>query len=444
MKMVAARRFSGILPLQHRSGAPALLPSYDRPMAITGLSRRGQGLLAKPPLPEYVREHLSRLDSAYDRVTNPGGYVPLSVAENLLLGDPLLERLAAVRDVPARVLGYDSMVGSARFRRRLARFLSRAVLGRAVAPEQVAVLAGAGSVLEVLFHCLCDPGDGVLVPTPSYAGFWADLETRDELSIVEVPTARAEGFKLTPDHLDRALATAGRPVKALLFTSPNNPLGTVASAEDIEQILSWAKAAEVHVVFDEIYALSVFGDRPFTSCAQVAGKLGDSVHVVWAFSKDFGASGLRCGVLVSDNRELLAAVDGLAYWACCSGHTQHLLAEMISDDAWVDGYVRRNRAVLGDAYRQVTAALEQAAIPFFPAAAGFFLLIDLRRWLGEATWEAEDALWRRLLNEGNVNLTPGKACRNPQPGLFRLCFAAVPAEAVVTGVRRVGAVLSGA
>ncbi len=419
-------------------------PAYDPSAMAIGLSQRGTRLAAGSPFPEYLGEHFARSGSLYDRETNPDGYIPLSVAENLLLGDRLLERMAAaVRDVPERVLAYDSMVGSEAFRRQLARFLGRWVLGRRPRPEHVAVLAGAGSVLENLFHCLGDPGDGVLVPTPSYAGFWADLETRDQLALVPVPRDASEGFRLTPEGLDRAMAGADRPVKALLFTSPDNPLGSVYSAAEIDEVLHWARSAGVHVVFDEIYALSVYGERPFTSCAQVAGKLGDHVHVVWAFSKDFGASGLRCGVLVSENEDLLAAVDSLAYWACCSGHTQHLLGEVISDDAWVDAYVERVQTVLGDAYRAVTAALERASISYFPAAAGFFLLLDLRRHLDAATWNAERALWRRLLEEGNVNLTPGSACHAAEPGLMRLCFAAVPTDAVVTGVQRIASVLAG-
>ncbi len=411
-------------------------------MTPTGLSSRGQRLLAAPPFPEYLQEHFARSDSAYHATENPTGYIPMSVAENLLLGPLLLDKMATVRGVPERVLAYDSMVGSPEFRRQLARFMGRTFLGRDFHPDQLAVLAGAGSVLEVFFHCICNPGDGVLVPTPSYAGFWADLETRNEVTIVPVHTRCSEGFRLTPAHLDRAVETAGRPVKALLFTSPDNPLGTVYTAREIEEIADWAEAAGIHVVFDEVYALSVFGDRPFTSCAQVLPRLGETVHIIWAFSKDFGASGLRCGVLVSENEELLRAVDGLAYWECCSGHTQYLLGEVVSDDAWVDGYIARTRDVLADVYGKVTAALEDEGIPYVPAAAGFFLLCDLRRYLDEPTWEAEHALWWRLLEEGNVNLTPGKACHSVEPGFLRLCFASIPNDTAVTGVRRLGAVLS--
>jgi 1-aminocyclopropane-1-carboxylate synthase len=214
------------------------------------------------------------------------------------------------------------------------------------------------------------------------------------------------------------------------------------SPGEIEEVMRWAQGAGIHVVFDEIYALSVFAERSFTSCAHVAAGLGDSVHIVWAFSKDFGASGLRCGVLISENEALLRAVDSLAYWACTSGHTQYLLGEVISDQAWVDGYIAQVKEALGNAYRSTTAALEKAGIPYLPAEAGFFFLCDLRQFLNEPSWQAEDTLWHLVLEEGNINLTPGTACRNAEPGFLRLCFAGVPTETVVTAVQRMGAVLA--
>ena len=408
------------------------------------LSERARRLLASPPAPEYLREHFARFAEPFDPVTRPRGYVPLCIAENRLVWDLLAPRVAVSREVPAGALGYDVMTGSLEFRRRLARFMARTFLGREFRPEQVAVLAGAGSVLEILFHALGDPGDGVLVPTPSYAGFWLDLQTRDELTIVPVHTSSADGFRLTTAALDRALAGAGRPVRALLFTSPDNPLGRVYDAAEVAAVLSWGEAAGVHVVVDEIYALSVFGPRPFTSCATLRPALGDRVHVVWAFSKDFAASGLRCGVLVSENDAVLAAVDSLAYWACCSGDTQHLLGGMIADDAWVDDYLVGMRSRLGGAYRSVVAALDAEAIPFVPSEAGFFVLVDLRRFLPKPTWDGEHALWRRLLEGANVNLTPGAACRVGEPGFMRLCFAGVPTDVAVHAVRAIGQVLRGA
>jgi len=405
------------------------------------LSRRGRRLVEHPPEAEYLLEHFRRAAEGYDPVARPDGYISLCIAENKLVADLLLPKMAACRAVPASALGYDTMTGSLAFRRPLARFMGRTFLGRAPLPEQVAVLAGAGSVLEILLHALADPGDGVLVPTPSYAGFWPDFETRDELAIVPVHCASADGFRLTSERLDAALAAAGRPVKALVLTSPNNPLGRVYTAAEVESVVRWAAGTGVHLVVDEVYALSVFGDRPFTSCTKVRPSLGDRVHVVWAFSKDFAASGLRCGVLLSENQAVMRAVEALAYWACCSGDTQHVLGALVADDAWVDGYVSAMRSRLGAAYRRVAAALDAQGIAYLPSEAGFFLLCDLRPFLPAPTWDGERALWRRLLDEANVNLTPGEACRAAEPGFMRLCFAGVPTDVAEHAVRAIGRAL---
>lgn len=406
----------------------------------TGISKRSRRLVTGEPQDEYRREHQARSAAASEPDRS---YIALGVAENKLVWDLLRPKMLECRDVPHSALGYDSFVGNTRFRGRLAGFMGSRFLGRPIDPNHVYALAGAGSVLEILFYAIADPGEGVLVPTPSYAGFWSDLETRDEVAIVPVHTSSADGFDLTVDRLDDALENAGRPVRALLFTTPNNPTGRVYTSTEIEAILEWAIPKGIHVVFDEIYALSVFGERAFVSCAELRAPLGEQVHIVWAFSKDFGASGLRCGVLISENEEIGRAVEGLAYWACVSGDTQHLLGEMISDTAWVDGYVAGMQERLREAYTRTTATLDEHGIGYFPAEGGFFFLCDLRPHLTSPTWEAEHALWRRILDETNVNLTPGSACRNGEPGFLRLCFAAEPTDRVVEGVGRIGRLLNG-
>jgi aspartate/methionine/tyrosine aminotransferase len=401
------------------------------------LSRRAQGLLEGEAVPEYLQRHAEGLRDPFDPVANPAGYIGLCEAENRLVAEMVADRLDRAPRTPATALGYDAMTGSVRFREQLGTFMGRTFLGREFGPERISVLAGAGSVLEMLFCSLADPGDGVLVPTPSYNGFWLDLELRAGVTIVPVHRSIGDGFRLTPELLDRAVAGAGRPVKALLFTSPDNPLGTVSSPEEISRVLAWAEARDLHVVFDEIYALSVFGERAFTSCSEMLPSLGERVHIVWAFSKDFGASGLRCGVLVSENPAVHAAVDALAYWACCSGHTQHVLGDMISDEAWVDSYIGAMRELLRGAYARLTAALDTGGIRHLPAEAGVFVLLDLRSHLAAPTWGAEHALWIRILEQARVNLTPGAACHVGEPGFFRLCYAGQPTDTVEVAVRRI-------
>jgi aspartate/methionine/tyrosine aminotransferase len=404
------------------------------------LSKRGSGLLASPAMPHYITEHFERVADSWSP-ENPDGYIGLCIAENKLGFHLLQEKMAASRDVAAESLGYDVMIGSERFRRQLADFLSSRMLGRRVEPENIAVLAGAGTVLEILFYVLADPGEGVLIPTPSYAGFWPDLQTRDELRVVPVHTASRDNWKLTTKLLDEAIESSADTVKALLFTTPNNPLGTVYSREEVREIMDWGARRGIHVVFDEIFGLSVFGEADFVSAARVAPSLGDNSHIVWAFSKDFGMSGLRAGVLVSENPDIIASVNQLAYWGCCSGDTQHVLGELISDGEWVDAYIEANQALLRSAYRRTTAALEKAGIAYFPAEAGFFVVCDFRPFLEEVTWDAEHGLWRRFVDEARVNLTPGSECRIAEPGFMRLVFPSVEPEAVEAAIGRLAALL---
>ena len=408
---------------------------------MSKLSRRGQLLVDSPPIAAYIAEHFQRMGQSWDREVCPDGYIGLCIAENKLSSDTLIAQLARY-DVPARVLGYDAMTGNLEFRQRLATFMGRSFLGRTFDAGQLIVLAGAGSVLEMLCYAICDPGDGILIPTPSYAGFWADFEARDELKVVPVHCASTDNFELTPARLDAAIAAAECPIKALVFTTPNNPLGQVYTPAELHEIVDWAQSRGIALIVDEIYALSVFGHRKFVSVASLHPQLGDRVHIVWAFSKDFGASGLRCGVLISENQALLDAVGGLAYWSACSGHTQNLLSQLVADETVVDDYIAGMRLRLRSAYHTVTGALDSAGIPYRPAEAAFFLICDFRAYLDTPTWEAEQALWQRILKEANVNLTPGAACRINEPGFFRLCYAAESGDAVREAITRLGRVLA--
>jgi aspartate/methionine/tyrosine aminotransferase len=405
---------------------------------MAALSERGSRFADGGPLSEYMvvsRENADRRWSA-DR---PDGFIDMSTAENKLMWDMLQPQMSKAREVPADAVGYGDVRGNPVFRASVADFASRTFLGAPVDANAVCTLAGAGAVLEAVFYALCDPGDGVLVATPGYAGFWMDLENRDEAVIVPVPTVAENGFRITIEALDRAWMSAERPIRALLLASPDNPTGRVLGREELGDIVEWSRSRGIHLVSDEIYALSIHGDTEFVSVSSVAD-LGEDIHIVWAISKDFAASGLRCGVLFSHNDRLRRAVSGQALWSTVSGRTQYLVADMLSDREWTDAYQTEMPRRLAHAHRVVTDELTAAAIPHVAGDAGFFLLADLRKYLHEPTFEAERRLWRQIVDRG-VNLTPGAAIRSPEPGLFRVCFTATPIESLPLAVERIASAL---
>lgn len=400
---------------------------------MDAISPRAVRMLANGS-PEYVREHIAR--------GSDPGYVGLCVAENKLMWDLLGPHLESAHPLDAGVAGYRDMAGSPAFRRQVAEVFEQRIFGRPVDPDSVVTMAGAGSILEALFTTLASPGEAVLVPTPSYAGFWPDLELRAGLRISPVHTGSETGFELTVESLEAAASAAETPVRALLLTNPDNPLGRVASPAQLERVMEWCEQRDIHLVVDEIYALSVFGDTPFTSVGALRSPLGEGVHVVWAFSKDFAMSGLRAGVLISEQPAVREAVAAQAVWGAVSSLTQEILGGMLTDAAFLDRYLTEMPRRLAASHRAVSDALGDAGIPHTASQAGFFLLVDLRAWLDEPSWPAEHRLWRRLLERAGVNLTPGAACHIAEPGFFRLCFASVPSEVAVEGVRRVAGVLA--
>lgn len=410
-------------------------PIWD---SVTGmhrppLSARGRALADSDAKAAYALEHARR--------EGQDGYIGLCVAENHLVHDLLRPVLEAPLDVPLDVVTYNDMVGRPDLRGLVAELLGQRLFHREVDPADVHLLAGAGAVLEALGTALGDPGDVVLVPTPSYPFFWADLGVRAGLRLQPVPTAAEEAFTMTTQALDRAAAQAPGPVRAVLLTNPDNPRGQLR--HDVEVVLAWAAEHGVHVVADEVYALSTFGPDPMSSVGSLGARLGPGVHVVWGFSKDFAMSGIRCGVLVSEHPDLKAAMALQAEWGAVSGHTQQVLARMLADREFVEHYLTEMPRRLAVSARSAGEALRDAGIPHHTPDAGFFILCDLRAHLPEDSWAGEEALWRRLLTESGVNLTPGAAMRAPRPGLFRLCHAAQPdGDVVAEAIARVGAVVA--
>ena len=402
------------------------------------LSARGARLADHSPFSEYMLASRDNADSRWSP-ERPDGFIDLSVAENRLVWDLLEPQLSAARSLPPAVTGYDDIRGNVDFRTAVAGLAGRTFLEREVDPDCVYTLAGAGAVLEAVFYALCDPGEGVLVATPGYAGFWMDLEQRDEVEIVPVPTRWEDRLRISLDALDRAYQSADRPIRALLLASPDNPTGRVLAAGEISDLVTWCRSKGIHAVFDEVYALSVHDGTPFVSVASIT-ELGDDVHVIWALSKDFAVSGFRCGVVITENDRLGRAVSAQGIWSGVSGRTQRLFTEMLSDTAWTDHYLTEMRLRLAQAHRWAVEGLTRAAIDHIPGQAGFFLMTDFRPHLDEQTFAGERALWLAMVEAG-VNMTPGAACRSQEPGLFRLCFAAAPPEAVTRGLERIAAVL---
>ena len=395
-------------------------------------------MLDETEIAPYLVEHIRRTA----RTAEPDdGYLCLAVAENRLMWDILAEKADAVRNVPVSAFTYDDMRSSPPFQRAIARTLSDRLIGLPVDPNHIVTMAGAGSIVEALAWALVDPGESVVVPTPSYSGYWNDLQSRIGVRIAPAHTTIDDDFRLTEPVLDRAASTTDE-VRALLLTNPANPLGRCLTEAEIATAVGWARRRRIPIIANEIYGLSIHRPGRFTSIVDVAGGFADDLHHVWAMSKDLAASGLRAGVATVSNDDVRRVMVEHLYFSAVSGDTKHLATTMLGDEVWFDRYLGAMRSRLADAYAATAAVLDDHGIAVVEADAGFFLYADVRPHLREPTWEAENRLWRAVLDRTGVNLTPGSACRSSEPGFLRICYAAAPMVDAIRGVTAAARVIT--
>ncbi|BAE54535.1 unnamed protein product [Aspergillus oryzae RIB40] len=268
---------------------------------------------------------------------------------------------------------------------------------------------------------------------------------------------------------EKALADAQRQgirVKAVLLCNPQNPLGRCYTREVLEAYMRFCQKQNLHLIADEIYALSTwknpdFPNAPsFTSVLSVKkdGLIDPSlVHALWGMSKvrasamlfwwdiltlDFGSNGIRLGCVISqDNVNFLRAAEANSYFSCPSSLSDLATSRILSDDAWVQSFIQTNRQRLAENYTITIRFLESHQIPYKKGGnVGFFVWVDLfdpiRRQVNatlkkqaEANVSSENAaraletkLQEKLLKH-RIFLALGADFGGDVPGWYRIVFA---------------------
>ncbi|PKU40973.1 hypothetical protein llap_8726 [Limosa lapponica baueri] len=138
---------------------------------------------------------------------------------------------------------------------------------------------------------------------------------------------------------------------------------------------------ELHVIIDEIYMLSVYDNTTFTSVLRL-DCLPDPERTIfmWGFSKDFGMSGVRVGVLYTRNREIQKAVNQLAVFHSRPGPVQHILSQFLRDRDWLDNVIfPANKKRLKDTQNILVGGLADVGIPVLKSSGGLYVWADFRK-----------------------------------------------------------------
>lgn len=374
--------------------------------------------------------------------TNPSGYISLGVAENSLMHEKLSGHIHKNLSLPTNEFTYGD--GKKRLKGTLARFLTRHFKPfNPIEPAHIAVTNGCSSAVEHASWAFGNPGDVFLLGRPYYGTFVPDLTSRmgtelAPVSFEDVDPLSIEGVKKYEQRI-LEVQSQNKRVAGLVLAHPHNPLGRCYPRDVLVELMKLCQKYQVHLVSDEIYALSTFTNTvdknisiaPFESVSSIDpnGIIDPAlVHVIWGISKDFGANGLRLGVIISQNNpKLHAALIPVALYSSSSSLADHVAANFLDDDAWVDAYIKDNQGQLAESYEHVTSWARKNGIEYKPGVnAAFFLWVDLGKKYAELhTIETEDlnkSVMDSLLKE-KVFLASGVQFGSEVAGWFRIVFS---------------------
>src|ERR1700680_79631 len=170
---------------------------------------------------------------------------------------------------------------------------------------EIVVTASGVQALNVGIRCVLDPGDEALVLTPAWP-HGAAIVAMDNAIPVEIPHPLCgDRYIVDFDALERAVTPRTR---LLIYTSPSNPLGWVATVDEQRQLLDFCRRHGLWLMADEVYErLNFTGPKPTTPAPTIL-KLAtrdDAVMVVQSFAKIYCMTGWRLGWLVA-RRDLAA------------------------------------------------------------------------------------------------------------------------------------------
>ncbi|RKF64217.1 1-aminocyclopropane-1-carboxylate synthase-like protein 1 [Golovinomyces cichoracearum] len=408
------------------------------------------------------------ITNKYNKDTNPDGTVLFGTAENCYIHEELEEFVKEHVQISTTDFTYSSCYnGGISFPALMASHLNSYFLPHTqISSNNIVTANGVTAVLSMLAFSIGDEGDAVLVSRPIYGRFEIDFKNSARLNIIYADMKGVDGF--CPDVVERfedelrKASVDGTRIKSCLITNPHNPLGQCYPRKTLEALMALCQRHKIHLISDELYALSVFSppnrsSPNFTSVLSINpdGLIDPSlVHVLYGMSKDFGLAGLKIGCLITRNESIKNCCESILRFHSASGPSLKIASTILEHPKFVQDLLALSRERLLEGYRLTTDALNAARIPYYRGGnAGFFLYIDLSHLLKKCHGDVkqvedeEFALAKHIWDHG-VFLNP-KQEHNVAPGWFRLVFASmshhdlrIGLDRLTTAIRKIESKLS--
>lgn len=319
---------------------------------------------------------------------------------------------------------YSITWGSPRLRQALAAKQSR-FMGLPLDPERnMVITCGSTEAMMAAMMTACVPGDKVIVFSPFYENYTADIILTGAEPIY-VPL-RLPDFTFDHDELRRAFQQG---VKALVLCNPSNPTGRVFTRQELQTIADLAQEFDAFVITDEVYEHIVYTPHQHTYIASLPGMFERTISCS-SLSKTYAITGWRLGYVIAAP-ELIDGIrkvhDFLTVASATPLQEAAVTALKMPDSYYhqlAAGYARRRDLFLG--------YLDQTGLSYSTPEGAYYVLVDISP-LGFED-DTEFCIW--LAKEIGVAAVPGSSFfREPVKHLIRLNYAKRD-ETLVAGGQR--------
>ncbi len=324
---------------------------------------------------------------------------------------------AFIRDAAAAALQrgetfYGPNRGVPELRAALQRYLHR-IYQRDVDLDRIVVSASGMNALMIAVQCLVGQGDSAVVIGPVWPNAQHAITAMGaEVRMVDLQVQPDGGWKL---DVERVLAACDATTRLIVINSPNNPTGWMATEAELQALLDHARAHDLWLLSDEVYARITYGVPHAPSLLTLADP-GDPVVIVNSFSKSWSMTGWRLGWVVAPP-ELTTVIEKMTEFNI-SHPTSFVqwggIAALDDGDAYVEGLVRRYAEAAELVYQRLSP-LPRVRLARPRSAFYAFFHVD----------GAEDSFAYAvdLMHRAKVGLAPGIAFGPAGEGHLRLCFA---------------------
>ncbi len=233
----------------------------------------------------------------------------------LNIGDPDIPTpkpvIEAFHDFNDEVLSYGPAQGFLELREAIVAYYGHYNIP--LTADNVVITCGGSEAIHFSFSAVADPGDEIIIPEPFYTNYngYASFAS---VKIVPLTLRIEDGYRLPSSSEIESRITSR--TRAILLCSPNNPMGTVYTAEELERVATIVEKHDLFLIGDEVYKEFVYDGLIHKSVLELRG-LEERVIVVDSISKRFSCCGARIGAAITRNSDVFQAVLRFAQARLC-------------------------------------------------------------------------------------------------------------------------------